>query len=298
MRILVLRGGALGDFLVTVPALRELRRRWPGARIELAGNARAAELGLAAGLLDAAHSQHEARWSSLYVAGPLQPEFQAWLDRFDLVVSYWSDLDGDLRRRFSSRGDRFIASGPRVSTRPAARHFCDALTPLGIRTDDYRTRLELPASLLAEGERKLGDFRDFIAIHAGSGSPAKNWAGERWAELAARLRQPLLAVTGEAERATVPWPEDLFVQRAHEWPLTLLAAALSRATRYFGHDTGISHLAAAVGVESTLLFGPTDPAIWAPPGDHVQVVKRGPTIDALRLADVIRAIRPARKAGF
>ena len=100
MRILVLRGGALGDFLVTLPALARLRQQWPEARLELAGNATAAALGVRQGLLDAAHSQHEARWSALYAAAPLPAAFAEWLAGFDLVVNFWPDPDGLLARRF------------------------------------------------------------------------------------------------------------------------------------------------------------------------------------------------------
>ncbi|PTY07341.1 hypothetical protein DB347_08550 [Opitutaceae bacterium EW11] len=298
MRILVLRGGALGDFLVTIPALRLLRNRWPGAQIELVGNARAAELGLVGGLLDSVHSQHEVRWSALYDGAPLRPEFAHWLGRFDLVISFWSDLDGALRRHFPQKPGDFIASGPKVSTKPAAKHFCDALAPLGLMTADYVARLDLSASVQAEADQRLGDFRDFVAYHPGSGSPKKNWPAGRWAELAARLGQPALAISGEAEQTDILWPEDLFVQRAHEWPLPLLAGALRRCSRYFGHDTGISHLAAAVGAESVLLFGPTDPETWAPPGEHVRVVKSGADLASIRVSDVVKAIQPTRKARF
>jgi heptosyltransferase III len=55
-------------------------------------------------------------------------------------------------------------------------------------------------------------------------------------------------------------------------PLPALARVLAKSAHHFGHDTGISHLAAAVGVPSTVLFGPTDPAIWAPLGGHVRIV--------------------------
>ena len=55
-------------------------------------------------------------------------------------------------------------------------------------------------------------------------------------------------------------------------PLPTLAALLARCAAYFGHDTGISHIAAAAGTPSTLLFGPTDPATWAPQGAHVRVI--------------------------
>src|SRR5438876_493512 len=89
--ILVLRGGALGDFIVTLPALLLLRKRWPKARIELAGNATAAQLARSRGWLDAAHSQHEARWSGLFGDSPLDVVFADWLAGFDLIVNYWPD---------------------------------------------------------------------------------------------------------------------------------------------------------------------------------------------------------------
>src|SRR5262245_34806466 len=99
-KVLVLRGGALGDFIVTLPALTWLRERWPLARIELTGNATAAVLAKHRGLLDAVHSQSEARWAKLFVADALPADFAGWLVEFDLVVSYWPDPDETLRRRF------------------------------------------------------------------------------------------------------------------------------------------------------------------------------------------------------
>ncbi|MBM3853590.1 MAG: hypothetical protein FJ399_10590, partial [Verrucomicrobia bacterium] len=90
-RILVLRGGALGDFIVTLPALALLRKQWPNAEIELVGNATAADLALCDGLLSAAHSQHERRWSTLFGSDPLPRELSAWFGRFDLILSFWPD---------------------------------------------------------------------------------------------------------------------------------------------------------------------------------------------------------------
>src|SRR3954465_15700140 len=86
-KILVLRGGALGDFIVTLPALALLRERWPEARIELVGNTTAAEIGRARGLLDVAHSQHEARWGALFSQDTLPAPLASWLAGFDLVLN-------------------------------------------------------------------------------------------------------------------------------------------------------------------------------------------------------------------
>jgi len=290
MRILVLRGGALGDFLVTVPALQCLRTHWPGARIELAGNARAAELAILSGLLDVAHSQHEARWSGLFSDAPLARPFSEWLDRFDLVLSFWPDIDGALRRHFAHRGKSFVGSHARPTTTPAARHFCEALEPLGVKPKEFQARLSLPASVAEEADQRLGGFHNFLAIHPGSGMRLKNWPVENWVELCERLHQPILAVTGEAEHVTITWPEDLFLQHAREWPLPILAAALQRCSRYLGHDTGVSHLAAAVGARCLLLFGPTDPAIWAPIGENVAVLKRGTSMTDIAVDDVVIAL--------
>ena len=354
-RILILRGGALGDFLVTLPALGLLRTRWPAARIELVGNARAAELGRLGGYLDAVHSQHEARWSGLYADSPLPSAFAGWLGEFDLVVNYWPDPDRVLARRFPVRpGQQYLAGDSAPAIAPAARHFCEPLRALGLTTDDFRSRLPFlgpdlraepaddgPPFSLADPDRDVAPVcawrtrwsetgatgprsrdggtdspgftppaiphsapglpRASIAIHPGSGSPAKNWPAERWVELAARLEGPFLLVLGEAEREQWSGPLlDRLRSAAHSsleiadsLALPELAAALGRCAFFLGHDSGVSHLAAALGTPCVLLFGPTEPSMWAPPGSHVQVVRRGARLDDIGVDDVVAALPQA-----
>jgi heptosyltransferase-2 len=323
MRILILRGGALGDFLVTLPALGLLRARWPAARIELVGNARAAELGMLGGYLDAVHSQQEARWSALYGDAPLPPALTAWLGEFDLLVNYWPDPDGTLVRRLHVRPGQTIVAGTALpALAPAARHFCEPLRELGLSTDDFRSRL--PVQRVKDNAPHLNrtnpvEGKPFhpTAIHPGSGSVRKSWPADRWIELIGRLDRPILLVLGEAELGT--WNAPLLarlrsadggrisrgnlLQNASSWgieiaanpPLPELAAALAGCRRFIGHDSGVSHLAAAVGTPAVLLFGPTDPAMWAPPGGHVRVIHRGPVIDAISVEEVVEACRtPSR----
>ena len=287
-KILVLRGGALGDFIVTLPALRLLRERWPSAKIEFVGNARAAELGLIAGVIDHVYSQAEARWAQLYSPVPLTPEFQTWLNDFDLIVSFWPDPDGELRQHFAHRETNYVASNANVTTHPAAAHFCIALRPLDLKTKSYHFKIDLPASIEAEALRQLAGLKNFVALHLGSGSPRKNWPLDRWAEFAMRLQRPLLIVTGEAEPTPPCWPVDLPVVYAHDWPLPVLCAALAKSALFIGHDSGVSHLAAAAGTRCILLFGPTDPAIWAPPGANV--ISRGKTLDTISVEEVLATV--------
>ncbi|MBL9210590.1 MAG: glycosyltransferase family 9 protein [Opitutaceae bacterium] len=286
-RILVLRGGALGDFIVTLPALALLRHRWPGARIELAGNATAAALARGPGLLDAVHAQHEARWARLFAAGPLPAEFAAWLAGFDLVINYWPDADGDLARRFPVRpGQTFLTTGAMPTSGPAAAHFTAPLRALGLP--------EGPTWYSLRGDTAPAGRHGPVTVHPGSGSPRKNWPDERWRQLIRELPAPVAVVLGEAEAPRwTPWLADTGVELLAGRSLDALADHLGRCRLFLGHDSGISHLAAACGAPCVLLFGPTDPAIWAPPAPRVRVLRAGPAVDAITPAQVREAVDAA-----
>jgi heptosyltransferase-3 len=283
-KILILRGGALGDFLVTLPALRLLRTRWPQARLELAGNATAAALGMADGLLDAAYSQHEARWSELHRREPLSSQLAAWLGEFDLIINYWPDPAGELAGHFPLHPSQvFLTANASPQQAPAAAHYCEPLRALGLETTDYFHRLRAFSPTGRSSHR--------IALHPGSGSARKNWPIERWAEICRQLSQQpgteLLIVSGEAESRDILAGHGA---AAHALPLVELAGRLANCSLFLGHDSGVSHLAAAVGVPSVLLFGPTDARIWAPPAPHVTVLQRGDELSAISVANVMAAI--------
>lgn len=289
-KILVLRGGALGDFIVTLPALALLRQRWPVASIELAGNATAAELARTRGLLDAVHSQHEARWSALF--GEMPVPFATWLREFDLILNFWPDADRDLVRRFPLRPGQIFLSAPAMPAQaPAAAHYAEALRPLGIAPLGSFCLLEPRQVVLAPTLSPATRTGRTIAIHPGSGSPRKNWPLNRWAEICAWLRDAqradLLIVTGEAEPATALTD---FGRLARNLPLESLVIEFSHCRLFLGHDSGISHLAAACGVPSILLFGPSDPAMWAPSAPHVKVLRRGAELSAIAIEEVKAAI--------
>jgi heptosyltransferase-2 len=124
------------------------------------------------------------------------------------------------------------------------------------------------------------DGRPLVALHPGSGSPRKNWPAGNWQRLGDRIASGgarLLLIGGEADDSALDTlARSLSVHAplvARNLPLPTLAALLARCAAYFGHDTGISHIAAATGVPSMLLFGPTDPAVWAPLGEHVRIIR-------------------------
>lgn len=86
----------------------------------------------------------------------------------------------------------------------------------------------------------------------------------------------LLLIGGEADAAQLTAVQQALhgteVLVAEHLPLPVLAAVLERCRLFLGHDSGISHIAAAVETPCVLLFGPTDPAIWAPQNAGVKVI--------------------------
>jgi heptosyltransferase III len=105
-------------------------------------------------------------------------------------------------------------------------------------------------------------------------------------------------ISGEADEAQTDQLEREWKNRdvrfARNLPLPRLAAILERSI-FIGHDSGISHLAAAAGANCILLFGPTDPDVWAPRNDNVQIL-RAPNarLDDLRIEMVEAALAAAR----
>jgi heptosyltransferase-3 len=121
----------------------------------------------------------------------------------------------------------------------------------------------------------------FAVIHPFSGSPRKCWPLNRYQELA-RLLEPHIPVRWCAG-PEAPLPEAVRIGDLYE-----LACWLATARVYIGNDSGITHLAAAVGTPVVALFGPTDPRIWAPRGPRVRVIAK-PTLHDIAVDEVLAA---------
>ena len=72
-------------------------------------------------------------------------------------------------------------------------------------------------------------------------------------------------------------------------PILMLAGVIQRSRVYLGNDSGVTHLAAAVGTPTLALFGPTSPAVWAPRGEHVGVLHE-PRLDDLKEKTVLERL--------
>lgn len=115
-----------------------------------------------------------------------------------------------------------------------------------------------------------------VVIQPGSGSRRKNWPLVRFVSLAHALERSGRSIAwclGPAEGG-IALPNG--ARRLDSESLVELARVLAGSRLYIGNDSGITHLAAAVGCRTIAIFGPTDPRIWAPLGDNVTVVRGNP----------------------
>jgi ADP-heptose:LPS heptosyltransferase len=338
--ILVARGGALGDFILTLPVLAALRARFPGARVEILGYPRIAALAQAGGLAEAVHAIEAPRLAKFFAPGagdlaecewigrdaigggghaprkafgetPAIPEtgerqkapgvHQLQLHpigRFDLIVSYIYDPAGVFRAnvRRVAPAARFVAGLHRPDEQ-AGIHAADVLLKpleaLGIVEADATPRLNIE---VADGGVNRGTW---VALHPGSGSERKNWPEEKWAEL---LREILdktewscLLVGGEAEGKRLERLRNFVISRteirsrvaaAQDWPLVELAGRLQACAGFVGHDSGVTHLAAALGLPGLVLWGESNETVWRPRGGGMRILRDPGGLSRLPVADV------------
>jgi heptosyltransferase-3 len=285
-RILVIRGGAIGDFILTLPALKALRDARPQAHIEILGYQHIAVLAENRFYAQAVRSIEYGRLARFFARNSELPaELADYFASFDLVISYLYDPDGIFEDNLRRCGVENLICGPaRIVEHAghAVRQLARSIEQQGIKVVDLAERIfpsiedrEFAREFLASVPRPI------IAIHPGSGSHEKNWPLENWISLfSAGSRfanlERLLVISGEADKPQTDQLERGWKNRdvhfAKNLPLPRLAAVLERAI-FIGHDSGISHLAAAAGANCILLFGPTDPNIWAPMNNNVRVLR-------------------------
>ncbi len=311
-RILVIRGGAIGDFVLTLPAIGLLRSAFPNAWIELLGYPHIASLADGRHYVNRVRSIEYGPLAGFFAKNAgLNPELAEYFRSFQQVVSFLFDPDGIFEANVRSCGVRhFLPAFRRPLKVHAAREWAAPLESMALYLENHEARIfPLEADLssarewLGIGSKSDADGTKVplrLAIHPGSGSSKKNWPVERWRMLGghffeAHPQAELILVGGEAdgevlEKLQTAWPPGRF-RVARDLPLTLLAAILGECDVFCGHDSGVSHIASAVGVRSLLLFGPTDPQIWAPANKTVRVlVAPQGSLDRLEVSDVMSVL--------
>ncbi len=270
---LVLFPGALGDFICFLPTLCALRARYTGP-MRLVANAALLELVRLPGVSSVSIDRREI--ADLFAAGPVHAETAALCGGFTSVHSWTGFGNPELARRVASLGAQAVSVYPFRGVQP------------GEHAVDYYARcVGLPArpigaSVLFRDDGWLDTFRQrhglgeraMVVLHPGSGSRRKNWQG--FADLARRWRQryadALVVLQGPAE-VDAPITNAIEAIPVTGRSLPQVAALLAHCAVYVGNDSGISHLAGAVGARGAVLFGPSDPTCWAPRAQALHVLR-------------------------
>jgi heptosyltransferase III len=251
---LVVHPGALGDVLQAVPALRAL------APVTFVGQPRLGRLLVALGVVERAQSFDGFGLEALFVEGPVPPALADALRGATRVVSWFGARDATYPARLRALVPGAIVAPPVPDEdTPVWRHLHASIAgpaPGPPHLDPLR-----PPAAPA--------FRPALVVHPGSGGDWKRWPPEQFAAVIEGLRggPDVLVHQGPADaeaaaRLLARLGPGAAVLREPELPE--LAAILGAARAYLGGDSGVSHLAAAVGAPSVVLFPPATRRRWAP----------------------------------
>lgn len=246
MRRLLIRPGAIGDCILSIPALRHLRAGYTEVWISSP----------VVPLADFADTVRPLASTGLDLVGigdlEIPERLKNTLQSFDSIVSWYGANLPPFREALTSLG--------------VPCEFHAALPPADYRghaTDFFAQQVGAPLGLVPRVDVERLAQRDTVVIHPFSGSLRKNWPLASYTQLAKCLPLKTEWTCGPEEQL----PDAIRFENLRE-----LATWIAGARLYIGNDSGITHLAAAVGAPVIAIFGPSSPATWAPRGPNVTVL--------------------------
>jgi ADP-heptose:LPS heptosyltransferase len=282
-KILIWHQGALGDLLLAGPALAALSRHYAGARVTALGHPERWALYSRSLPLDEVWDSAEARWLHLFSDGDLPPPIRERLARFQLALVFSPHPQAILQARLRQAGIpavHWLPSFPETGLEAVAVLQARHLAGLGLNYVPGPFKLEMglhPDEELPE----LPGPGPWLAVAPGSGQLRKNWPLAHYYEVSRALGWEyglqVVWLAGPGEGEMLPYLGALAKAQGQvllaNRPLARVARVLCRCRLYLGNDSGLTHLAAAVGAPEVLaLFGPTDPRVWAPLGPRVRTL--------------------------
>jgi ADP-heptose:LPS heptosyltransferase len=300
-RILLLRLERIGDLLMVLPAIADVRELAPQAAIDLVVGSW--NLALAQTISAVTRvEQLDARWLARGPSGQgvmrLLRHSRAWhRRRYDLAINFEPDIRSNLllaasgasfTAGYSSGGggallDQALEYDARAHTSDNARALVAAV--FGRRTPGGSLPpLSIPEAARREAAARLpaSQTGPLVGVHVSGGRAIKQWEPDRFADVARRLSDTCgatIVLTGAPEDAALVQTVRSalngcrVIDVSGDVDLPTLAALLERLDLLVTGDTGPMHLAGAVGTPVVAIFGPSDPARYALRGPHDQVVR-------------------------
>ncbi len=295
-RVLVIRPGGMGDLILLIPVLRRLRAAWPRVEIDLVCEQRNAAVMALAEFKVLLLPYDRNPWRLL--SHLLRTHYDAALDteqfhHFSALLAWLSGARFRIGFKIvPARNLLYTHLVPYALDDYEGCEFGRLLDPLGVPACDYRLAgalcvpdSPLPVAAASRFERAAAQGA-LAAIYAGASTRYKQWGAANYGALIRRLvgeRGMSVALLGGAHdreacaaaaAAAGALPEGRVVVLAGELPLAGTAQVLRRARLFVGGDSGLAHLAQALGIPAVVLFGPSDALKWGGRGDRVRIVQR------------------------
>jgi heptosyltransferase-3 len=307
--VLILHPGTLGDVVLAVGAIRKISKAFSFHHLKWVGQSEVGKILLACGEVHEVIGIEGSFVSQLFTyPGKFDGRSKEILRGCTHCVCWMKDHDEYVSRNLESLGIRSIVQSPKAlgfDNFHYEERFIRCLSPWGIEVDSIEKRVPLLLRVSTQCDFKYWKRRftfldnPYVVIHPGSGSHHKCVSPSFMAEVARRLLNKnseinLVILSGPADQSQAQSLLDEIrggnTHLVSNQRLSVVAGLLKKAALYIGHDSGISHLAAGLGISSILLFGPTKPCLWAPRGDHVTVIQ-GPSCQCADWKEVQRCHR-------
>ena len=274
-RLFIIHQGAFGDVVLTFASIIALHKQF--GRIDILCQNQIGKLAAKLGVVDTSYPLEAAYVATLFT-GQVDSKIKGLIRSYAkiLVFSFSAELENTINR---------IAARPclRIPPRPPARdsiHVAEFLMQNLIAGGliEMTDANEAVTNWQQEKARTAAGLIDSskIILHPGAGSMRKRWPLDRFLELAdvlaeRRLQPQFVCGPAEPDLTAELQRQDQNVKHLHE--LTALVELLQSAGGFVGNDSGVSHLAAFLGVPSVVIFGPADPVRWRPLGHQVEIVR-------------------------
>jgi ADP-heptose:LPS heptosyltransferase len=275
-RVLVIFPGALGDFICVIPAIEAIAGRHRDASIDLMSRAELARLAAGRTAVTRGYSIDAPQVSRLFCESTeADPEVREFFSRHERIYSFFASNDARFRNALIAATDGEVSFHPfrPVDDSPGEPHIAAAyLRAIGAPSAPMCPQIEPTRDDLRAAAEAIAPMRcdpsNLIAIFPGSGSPAKNWPLDKFAMLARTLSDSasVVFILGPAESAIGHRLRECDLPILKDLDLGTVAGIARLGAGFAGNDSGVSHVAAAVGAPGVVIFGASDPARWRPLG--------------------------------
>jgi heptosyltransferase-3 len=275
--LLIVHQGALGDVVLTFPAIIGLRKKF--SRIDVLCQSQLGKLAQKVGLVEKWFPLEAAYFATLF-SDQIEGNIKDFICSYTTILIF--SFSSDLKKSISQITDSQCFQIP---PRPPAQdkiHVAEFLFKNLIDCELLEAADSNNKIFTLQGKQnyRTGRLIDTskILIHPGSGSKRKRWPLAQFLKLADVLKKRGLQpqfICGPAEPDLTDKLQNHNRQVYNLSELTELVELLQSAGGYIGNDSGVSHLAAFLGLPTTVIFGPADPARWKPLGPNVQIVRPG-----------------------